>query len=204
MSDPRRSRHQGHLPGHHRRRARSTPSRRSTTAPIVGGVTPGKGGTHASRTAGLRHGGRGGRETGANASVIFVPPPSRPTRSSRRSTPASRWSSASPRASRARHGRASSARSRGSGSRLIGPNCPGVITPGECKIGIMPGYIHKPRQGRRGVALRHADLRGGGADDRGSASARSTCVGIGGDPVNGTTSSTASSCSTPIRTPRRS
>lgn len=153
---------------------------------VVGGVTPGKGGTTHESLPVFNTVADAVRGVQPNATIIFVPPmfaadaimeaadagiavivcitEGIPTMDMVRA-----WSLV-----------------RNSKSRLIGPNCPGIITPGECKIGIMPGHIHLP--GRVGVVSRSGTLT---YEAVGQLTAlgigQSTCIGIGGDPIIGTT-----------------
>ncbi len=154
---------------------------------LVAGVTPGKEGERfEGKVPVFNTVARAVRETGANAACVFVPPPFAADAILEAVDAGVQLvvaiTEGIPVKDMLRVRRVLDAQST---SRLIGPNCPGVITPGMCKIGIMPGHIHKP--GRVGVVSRSGTLT---YEAVGQLTAlgigQSTCVGIGGDPVNGT------------------
>src|SRR6266545_644023 len=153
---------------------------------IVGGVVPGKGGTTKEGFPLFNTVAEAVRKTGANASMVFVPPPAAADAIMEAADAGVgviiAITEGIPVLDMARAMRFV----RQTKSRLIGPNCPGVITPGECKIGIMPGYIHKP--GPVGVISRSGTLTYEAVWQLSALGlGQSTCVGIGGDPVIGTT-----------------
>ena len=152
---------------------------------IVSGVTPGKGGQDFEGVPIFNTVKQAVEATGANASMIFVPPPFAADAiieaaavkiplivAITEGVPVQDMVRAVNYVKR-------------QGVRLIGPNCPGVVTPGECKIGIMPGSIHQP--GKIGVVSRSGTLTYEAVGQlSGVGLGQSTCIGIGGDPVNGT------------------